>query len=79
MCDHQRSPWIESVSGQVSDSSVSSGNKNVFVTVLVLYSPRIIRFAHLGMCAAMTGNVVKRLANQNRIICLSEVIGQSDM
>ena len=30
-------------------------------------------------CDAMTWNVVKRLANQNRVNCLFDVIGQSDM
>ena len=30
-------------------------------------------------CDAMTWNVVKRLANQNRVNCLYDLIGQSDM
>ena len=54
MCDHQRSVYtasvqIDSDSGQASDNSVSSGNKDVFVVNLVLYNPRTIRFARLGM------------------------------
>ena len=51
----------------MSGKSANSGNKNVFVVVLVLYSPRIIRFARLGMCTALSRNVVKGLANQNRV------------
>ena len=60
----------------MSDSSVNPSNKNVFVVVLVLCSPRIIRFARVGMCAAMTRNFVKRLANQKTV--LTVYIGQSD-
>ena len=52
--------------------------KNVFVPVLVLCSPRIIRFARRGMCAAMSGNVVKRLANPDRVNLLFDVISQPD-
>ena len=38
MCDHQRSVQIDSDGGQASDSSVNSGNKDVFVVNLVLYN-----------------------------------------
>ena len=34
---------------------------------------------HAWKCDAMTRNVVERLANQNRVNCLFDVIGQSDM
>ena len=60
-------------------SSVNKSNKNVFVVVVVLYNPRIIHFARLGICAAMTRNVVKRLDNQNCVNCVFKVIGQSDV
>ena len=50
MCDHQQSPWIESNSTQVSDNSVSSSNRNVFVVILMLYNPWIFHFAHWRMC-----------------------------
>ena len=49
MCDHQRSVQIDSDGGQASDSSVNSGNKDVFVVNLVLHNPRTLRFARLGM------------------------------
>ena len=45
---------------------------------LVLYNSQTIRFARLG-CDAVTWNVVKRLANQNRVNCLFDMIGQSNM
>ena len=60
-------------------SSVNKSNNNVFVVVVVLYNPRIIHFARLGICAAMTRNVVKRLDNQNCVNCVFKVIGQSDV
>ena len=69
---------LDSDSGEASDSSVNSGNKDVFVVNLVLYNSQTIRFARLG-CDAVTWNVVKRLANQNRVNCLFDVIGQSDL
>ena len=33
---------------------------------------------HAEECAAMSRNVAKRPANQNRVNCLFDVIGQSD-
>ena len=33
---------------------------------------------HAEQCAAMSRNVMKRLANQNRVKCLFDVIDQSD-
>ena len=78
MCDHQRSVQIDSDSGQASDSSVNSGHKDVFVVNLVLYNPRTVRFARLGMWCCDSERC-KRLANQNRVNCLLDMIGLSDM
>ena len=78
MCDHQRSVQIDSDGGQASDSSVNSGNKDVFVVNLVLYNPRTLRFARLGMLRYDL-EPVKGLADQNRVDCLFAMIGQSDM
>ena len=61
----------------MSDSSVNCGNNNVFVVILVLHAPRL-SVLHAEDCAAITGNVVKRLASPNRVNCLSDGIGQSD-
>ena len=69
MCDHQRSPYIESDSGQMSDSSVNSGNNNLFVAILVLYNPRIIRFARQGMCYYESERC-ERSASPNCVNCL---------
>ena len=68
----------DSDSGKASDSSANSGNKDVFIVNLVLYNPRTIRFARLGS-DAMSRNAVNRLANQNRVNCLFDMIDQSDM
>ena len=58
---------IVSDSGQVSDSSVNSGSKDV-LSVL-----------HALECDVLTRNVVKRLADPNHVNCLFDMIGQSDM
>ena len=77
MCDHQWSVLIDSDSGQASDSSVNSGNKDVFVVILVIEIPRTV--LHAWQCDAMTRNAMKRLATQNCVNCLYDMIGQSDM
>ena len=69
----------DSDSGQASDSSVNSGNKDAFVVNLVLYNPRNIRFARLGRWCYDSERCEKRLSDQNRINCLFDMIGQSDM
>ena len=74
VCDLVR---VDSDSWQASDSSVCSGNKDVFVVNLMLYNPQTIRFARLGKWC-YESNVVKRLTNQNRVICLFDMIGRSD-
>ena len=38
-----------------------------------------ISVLHAWECDAMSRNVVKRLASQNRVNCLFDVIGQTDM
>ena len=77
MCDHQWSPSIERDSGQVIDSSVNSGNKNVFIVVLKLHKLSVL---YTQACTATTNqNTVERLANQNHVNCLFDVISQTDM
>ena len=78
MCDHQWSVYIESESGQANESLVNSSNKDVFVVHLVLYYHEQ-SVLHAWECDAITRNVVKGLADQNRVDCLFAMIGQSDM
>ena len=58
---------------QVSDSSVNGGNKDVFIVILVLSVLHALEYD------AVTRIAVKRLANQSRVNCLYNMIGQSDM
>ena len=53
----------------MSDSSVNSGNNNLFVAILVLYNPRIIRFARQGMCYYESERC-ERSASPNCVNCL---------
>lgn len=80
MCDHQWSPWTESDSGQVGDSSVNSSKKKKcichYCCALQIHELSVL---HAEECAAMSKNYVKRSANQNCINCLCDVTGQSDM
>ena len=47
----------------------------MFVVILVLHELSVL---HAEECDAMSRNVVKRPANQNRVNCSFDVIGQSD-
>ena len=90
MCNHRRSPWTESDSGQVSDSSVNCGNK-VCLSFFSCSSIHELSLLHVEECAAMTRNVVKDWPTKTVLtVCLigqsdrlsflplSDVIGQSD-
>ena len=79
MCDHQQSLWIESDNGQVSDSSVNSGNKKCVRRYSRAFRVILeVSVLHAEQCAAMSWKVVKRLANHSHVNCSLDVIGQSD-
>ena len=69
---------IDSDGGQASDSSVNSGNKDVFVVNLFLYNPRTIRFVRFGMWCHGSERL-KRLFNQTGVNCSLDMIGRSDI